>query len=291
MNQDGKTADGRGGAGTTGTRRIEARRIDARRIEARRIEARPLTARSLIASLLLGTIPPELAGQRLVRVAERFGFTETATRVALSRMVAAGELAGQGGRYRLAGALLDRYGRQEEGRRPHLRPWDGTWNIAVVGAAGGRRPAAERAALRRRLAGLRLAEWREGVWLRPDNLDGERPDVDGCVWWTGARPLLDADAVPLAGALWDLGGWAEQASELIAALGIATPGSVPIPQSFGVAASVVRHLAADPLLPAELLPPGWPGEGLRHAYQAYEAALQAVLRPVLAGEPDGTPAP
>ncbi len=159
----------------------------------RKTESRPLTARSLVASLLLGTVPPELAGQRLVRVGERFGFSETAIRVALSRMVAAGELTATGGRYRLAGDLLDRYGRQEEARRPHLRSWDGNWIIAVVGAAGGRRPAPERAALRRLLAGLRLAEWREGIWLRPDNLDGDRPQVDGCLWWEGARPAGGGD--------------------------------------------------------------------------------------------------
>ena len=53
----------------------------------RKTESRPLTARSLVASLLLGTVPPDLPGQRLVRVGERFGFSETAIRVALSRMV------------------------------------------------------------------------------------------------------------------------------------------------------------------------------------------------------------
>ena len=248
--------------------------------------SRPLTARSLIASLLLGTVPPELPGQRLVRVGESFGFSETAIRVALSRMVAAGELTAQGGRYRLAGDLLDRYGRQEEARRPHLRSWDGSWIIAVVGAAGGRRPAPERAALRRLLAGLRLAEWREGIWLRPDNLDGDRPEVDGCLWWEGARPVAGGDERTLAAALWDLDRWAGRASELATSMTVTVPGSVPIPQSFGVAAAVVRHLAGDPLLPTELLPAGWPGEVLRRAYQDYEAALQAALRPVLAGEPD-----
>jgi len=250
-----------------------------------KIGSSALTARSLVASLLLGTVPPELAGQRLVRVAERFGFSETATRVALSRMVAAGELTGQGGRYRLAGALLDRYGRQEEAMHPHLRPWDGTWIIAVVGAVGSRRPAPERAALRRRLAGLRLAEWREGVWLRPDNLDGDRPEVGGCLWWVGATPVAPSDAAGLAATLWDLEGWAGRAAELATSMTLTEPGSAPIPESFAVAAAVVRHLAADPLLPAQLVPPRWPGGELRTSYGAYEAAFQAALRPVLAGEP------
>jgi phenylacetic acid degradation operon negative regulatory protein len=56
-------------------------------------------------------------------------------------------------------------------------------------------------------------------------------------------------------------------------------------ESFRLAAAVVRHLRDDPLLPEELLPPGWPGPALRTAYDRYEAAFQAALRPVLRGTP------
>jgi len=37
------------------------------------------------------------------------------------------------------------------------------------------------------------------------------------------------------------------------------------------------------LLPSELLPPGWPGDGLREAYDRYERAFQGALRPILLG--------
>ena len=78
---------------------------------------RPLTARSLVASTLLGTQPPVLPGRVLVRLAELFGIAEGTTRVALSRMVAAGELEVDDGRYRLVGpALLARQATQEHGR-------------------------------------------------------------------------------------------------------------------------------------------------------------------------------
>ncbi len=78
---------------------------------------RPLTARSLIASTLLGTHPPVLPGRLLVRLGELFGIAEGTTRVALSRMVAAGELETEDGRYRLVGAaLLARQAAQERGR-------------------------------------------------------------------------------------------------------------------------------------------------------------------------------
>ncbi|HEX8582205.1 MAG TPA: hypothetical protein VF640_07745, partial [Acidimicrobiales bacterium] len=101
---------------------------------------RPLTARNVIASTLLGVRPPELAGRVLVRSGELFGIAEGTTRVALSRMVAAGELEADGGRYRLTGRLLARQARQAESRTGATGPWDGTWRLAVVTAD--RRPAA-----------------------------------------------------------------------------------------------------------------------------------------------------
>ena len=69
----------------------------------------PLTARSVLASALLGEEPPELPVAQLVHLAGLFGINENRARVALSRMVAAGEATTDGsGRYRLAGHLLAR---------------------------------------------------------------------------------------------------------------------------------------------------------------------------------------
>ena len=45
---------------------------------------------------------------------------------------------------------------------------------------------------------------------------------------------------------------------------------------FVTSAAVLRLLQRDPLLPAELLPPGWPGDDLRRAYDRYDAAYRAV---------------
>jgi phenylacetic acid degradation operon negative regulatory protein len=236
-----------------------------------------LTARSVIASLLLGMRPPRLAGLRLVRAAGRFGYTENAARVALSRMVAAGELDVIDGTYALAGRLLDRHARQEAGRHAAPRPWDRTWLLAVQ--AGPARDATQRAADRKALAAARLGEWREGVWVRPDNLDGPRPDLEGCVWITGARP----DPVPAAEELWDLAGWAAAGEALLAAMAGTDPSGADPEPAFLVAAAVVRHLRDDPLLPSALLPDRWPGARLRVAYDAYEAAFQTALRPVLLG--------
>ena len=235
-------------------------------------DRKAFTARSVVASLLLGTQPPRLPGAALVRAAAALGCAEGTTRVALSRMTAAGELAASGGWYALAGPLASRQERQEEGRHPSLRPWDGTWLLGIVGADG-RRAAAERAGTRRRLLDLRLAEWREGVWVRPDNLSGPRPQLEGCAWATGARVDVPVE-------LWDLGGWAATGRELLAEMALGVDPAA-LGDAFALAAAVVRHLRDDPLLPAELLPPGWPGTALRNAYERYEADFRAALRPFL----------
>src|SRR5258707_15857310 len=87
---------------------------------------RALTAGSVIASVLLGTRPPELPARLLVRSGELFGIAEGTTRVALSRMVATGEVEAFGdGHYRLSGHLLARRARQDQSRQPQLRPWHG----------------------------------------------------------------------------------------------------------------------------------------------------------------------
>ena len=46
---------------------------------------------------------------------------------------------------------------------------------------------------------------------------------------------------------------------------------------FVLAAAVVRHLAADPLLPPSLLPARWPGDDLRATYDTWVADYQRVL--------------
>ncbi|WP_327223624.1 PaaX domain-containing protein, C- domain protein [Streptomyces platensis] len=245
--------------------------------EAAALALRPLTARSIVLSTLLGHHPPRLPARALVRVGELFGIAEGTVRVALSRMVAAGDLRQTDGSYALTTRLLARQTRQDESRTPQTVPWNGGWEIAVV-ATPERRPAAERTALRQAMAALRLAELREGSWLRPANLDRPRPAVvtDQCTWFTGTP---DDEPAALAGRLWDLTGWAGRARALSAALDRAGPHA----DRFTVAAAALRHLLADPLLPADLLPENWPGEQLRRTYAEFETELRDLLRQYLAG--------
>jgi phenylacetic acid degradation operon negative regulatory protein len=242
-------------------------------------DERPLTARSVLASTLLGVDPPELPVGRLVATARLFGIAEGTARTALSRMATAGEVAVADGSYRLAGHLLARRARQAVSRHPDLRTWDGSWRAAVVLSTS--RTAAERASLRRAMAGSRLAEWREGVWLRPDNLAVHVPDgAAGHVRWLRAEP--EDDPAALAGSLWDLDAWATRAGDLRGRL-TATSGALAagdtdaLAPGFVLSASVLRHLQADPLLPEELLPTRWPGAALRQEYDAWDAAWRTVL--------------
>jgi len=236
----------------------------------RRTAARPLTARSVVLSLLLGAHPPELPVRDIVRAVELFDISEATLRVALSRMVGAGDLDRRDGTYRLTRRLLQRQARQDDATHPRTRPWRGRWEIAVVTSVG--RGAADRAELRARLTGLRLAELREGTWLRPANLRRTWPaELGGLARRFTARP--DDDAAELTGQLWDLPGWAATAGALLERLETTADPA----EKFSTAAAAVRHLLRDPVLPPELLPADWPGAQLRDRYAAYQAELTRLL--------------
>lgn len=186
-------------------------------------------------------------------------------RVALTRMVSAGDLIRSAGGYRLSDRLLARQRRQDEAMRPQERPWLGDWIMLVVTSVG--TDARSRAALRNTMYHKRFSELREGVWLRPDNLDfALDDDVQARV-----RVLKVRDDAPaqLAGQLWDLSGWADTGHQLLAEMARAAD----IPRRFVVAAAIVRHLLTDPMLPAELLPQQWPGARLRAAYRDFATEL------------------
>lgn len=245
---------------------------------------RPLSARSVVASVLLGTHPPRLSTAALVELCTRFGIASGTARVALSRMVAAGELAAEDGHYRLVGEeLLSRQRTQDDALDPPAAPWAGAWRMAVV-VSGGRRAANERVELRRALVDARFAQWREGVWLRPDNLArpvaGAGP-AEGPVRWMTVEP--DDDPAVLAAELWDLSGWAARGDALLAA-GPEEPGDLVAEAPewaaavFTAAAATLRHLRTDPLLPQELLPPDWPADRLRARYARYLSSIQRLVR-------------
>jgi phenylacetic acid degradation operon negative regulatory protein len=224
-----------------------------------------MTARSVVLSVLLGAHPAWATAAELVRLTDDVGIKETTLRVALTRMVGAGDLVRSDDGYRLSDRLLGRQRRQDDALHPPIREWDRRWITVVVTAVG--TDARTRAALRLALQHSRFAELREGVWLRPDNLVTELPDeVRGRV-----RVLRASDDAPaeLAATLWDLPAWSKAGHRLLRDMDRAAG----IPERFAVAAAMVRHLLTDPVLPADLVPADWPADRLRLAYADFAALL------------------
>lgn len=226
-----------------------------------------LTARSVVLSVLLGAHPAWASAAELIELTADFGIKDATLRVALTRMVAAGDLIRSADGYRLADRLLARQRRQDDAMAPAVRRWHGRWTVLVITSVG--TDARTRAALRTTLVHNRFGELREGVWMRPDNLAAAL-DADTS---SRLRVLTARDAEPaeLAHQLWDLPAWADTGQQLLGAMADADD----IPGRFVVAAAIVRHLLTDPVLPAELLPADWPGDRLRVAYRDFAAQLSA----------------
>jgi phenylacetic acid degradation operon negative regulatory protein len=224
-----------------------------------------MTARSVVLSVLLGAHPACASAAELIRLTSDFGIRETTLRVAFSRMVSAGDLIRSADGYRLSDRLLARQRRQDDAMRPQLRSWCGYWTTLIVTSVGA--DARSRAMLRTTLHDKRFGELREGVWMRPDNLDLELDtEVRARVRIVQAR---DGAPAELAGRLWDLSSWADAGHRLLAEMSAASD----VPGRFVVAAAMVRHLLTDPVLPVELLPADWPGVLLRSAYNDFAAEL------------------
>jgi len=233
-----------------------------------------MTARSVVLSVLLGAHPACATAGELIRLTDDFGIKETTLRVALTRMVGAGDLIRSADGYRLSDRLLARQRRQDGAIDPRVRPWSGEWVTLIVTSVGG--DARTRASLRTAMHDKRFGELREGVWMRPDNLELDLdPEIDARVRVLRAR--VD-DAAELAGELWDLPGWGETGHRLLDEMAAAPD----IPARFVVAAATVRHLLTDPVLPDELLLADWPGARLRAAYHDFATELLQRREPLFA---------
>jgi phenylacetic acid degradation operon negative regulatory protein len=248
---------------------------------------RPLSARSVLASALLGSDQARLTVAELVAVASLFGISAGAARTCLWRMVSNGEVTAGDGSYALSGRLLERRQRVDEASRiddAAAPGWDGTWEMAIVSLD--RRSATDRLELRKAAMALHLAELREGVWIRPDNLDPQRLPTSRavldlqCTHFHGATTDITADRMR---SLFSLGEWADDAKALIEAMDIElrprkrddSTGSFRY--AFALSIAVVRHLQVDPLLPVELIGDHWPGRILRSTYRRFDHAFKQRL--------------
>lgn len=245
---------------------------------------RPLSARSVLASALLGSDQARLTVAELVAVASLFGISAGAARTCLWRMVSNGELTGDDGSYALAGRLLERRERVDEAYRiddAAARRWDGTWELAIVSLE--RRSAADRLELRKAAMALHLAELREGVWIRPDNLAPQRFPTSRavldqqCTHFHGAATDITADRLR---SLFSLDTWTDDARALIEAMNVELrptkrdDSTESFRYEFALSIAVVRHLQLDPLLPVEFIPDHWPGHTLRSTYRRFDHAFK-----------------
>ena len=244
---------------------------------------RPLTPRSIVLSVLLGTHPPAMPVRRLLEVTTLFGISDGTVRTALSRMVAAGELVGEDGVYRLDGPLLARQREQDAGRTDPPTSWDGSWWFAVVTAE--RRSLADRRDFRARAVWARLGELRADTWIRPANIDVPR-DLADVVLTRG--PLVSGDDHELTGRLWDLDALDLRARALVARVGASIDAldeaqhdrgraASALPDVFLELAAAQRFLRAEPRLPAALAPSTAPAD-LRRTYRVAVARFQQRLR-------------
>ena len=223
----------------------------------------PLSARSVALSVLLGAPDGRLPVRDLVASGVMCDISPPTMRVALSRLVGSGELTVDDGVYTLSPHHLARLRAQHDDIAPRLLPWNGQWETVVIVESG--RGAGDRARLRHDLTQARLGELREGVWMRPANLD--RPPFGDPHTTTLVSHPQEPDRI--VESLWDLDAWADRGRALL------TASRRPDLDAHRLAAvaALVRHLRTDPALPRELTPPNWPADEMRAAYDDYRTQL------------------
>jgi phenylacetic acid degradation operon negative regulatory protein len=242
------------------------------------------TARSLILDLLStlrrGTMPV----RALVAAAERFEIEENNVRVALARLLAAGQVErDERGSYRLGPGARPVETRVRSWSRleRRTRKWSGRW-IGILEGERGRGLRQKR----HRDRALRLLGFRPlvpGLSVRPDNLRGgiERirgelsslglPAGDLVFALGGLDPVTDARAR----GLWDVAalraGYRRSLSELEASLRrlAGAPPERAMVESFLLGGRVLRQLVLDPLLPEAILPVA-ERQGLVEAMRRYD---------------------
>jgi phenylacetic acid degradation operon negative regulatory protein len=231
------------------------------------------TAKSLILDLLSTLAGGTMPVSALVRAGELFGIAENSLRVALARLVAAGQVErDERGRYRMGrqAAPIDR--RVTSWRRisERIRPWADRWVGVHTGAVSAR--ASDRQVQRREraLRFLGFGELSPGLSVRPDNLKGGIPAIRTELASLGVEAgvlvfeidALDPATDARARGLWDVAGlcsgYRQSLSDIEASerhLQSVTEEEAMV-ESFLLGGRVIRQLVLDPLLPEPILPVG-----------------------------------
>jgi phenylacetic acid degradation operon negative regulatory protein len=215
----------------------------------------------LLSTLAGGTMPVGA----LVQAAQLFEIAENSLRVALARLLAAGQVErDERGRYRLSAsaAPIDRRVRQWRRLGERLEEWRGSWIGVCTSADGARRR--ERA-----LRWLGFRALHPGLGVRPSNWSGGVGRIREELGQLGlARDEvlvfelsgLDPVAHARACALWNgdelCRGYRAHRSELEQSRRrlLSADEREGMVESYLVGGRVIRHLALDPLLPEPIVP-------------------------------------
>jgi phenylacetic acid degradation operon negative regulatory protein len=191
------------------------------------------------------------------------GISAPAVRTAVSRIVREGWL--EPVERGVRGYAVSARGR-ERLREAHARiyrteplPWDGRWHLVVLERSTDRNA---RARCAQALGFLGYGQLAADTWIAPRSSRELGPALAAAgVGWRGFSSTTGDDPAALAARVWDLDGLAAAYRGFEAAARPAVPGS---PEEAFVARTELVHawrlfLFTDPGLPAETLPPHWPG--------------------------------
>jgi phenylacetic acid degradation operon negative regulatory protein len=281
------------------------------------LETRPPRAKSLIVTLFGDAVLPHgdsIWLGSLIQLAAPFGINERLVRTAVLRLSREGWLESRplGRRSAYGATAVGRQRVEDATRRIYAAGpprWDGRWCLVLAPPEALAKPA--RAALRRELGWLGFGALGATVLLHPSP---DRASLDHTVRRLGLAErvlVLTGEAAPggaparaLIDACWDLreveAGYRDVLERFRPAWSLLEAGdAVAAETAFRLRVLLIhdyrRAVLRDPLLPAELLPPDWPGNAARalcrNLYRAVEAAAGRHLDPMLRNAEGPLPAP
>jgi len=207
--------------------------------------------------------------RQLLKIGELFGLNANAVRVAVTRLVAEGQLENdERGSYRLGSAAAETQALVESWRRgeARIRPWKDGWLVVALVRKADR--ATRRSSLRA-LSRLGLREGLPGLWVRPDNLRQSLASTNerlrGLGLEDGAELFVASNfsaslTEQFRTQLWPLRALAKTYATVDQKLmrSLAQLGQMPhetaLVQTFLFGGEAIRVLATDPLLPQQMLP-------------------------------------
>lgn len=232
--------------------------------------ARPTSANRIALALLGAARGRSLSAPMFVGAGEILGVSGNAMRVALSRLSTSGDLVTEErGRYALAPS--------RRGAVAHVRTYRTgfaarvSWSGGFIGVLTAELPRKNAALVNRRQRALELSgfrEFRHGLWVRPDNLEGGRAAIAAHLARLGLDDAaevievrFDASQLKQVEKAWAVSADATRANALTTRVQrlVASMAKRPIhtvaAQSFWLGDEVLRFLARDPLLPASIADP------------------------------------